>query len=455
MKTAAKTIAIAARLTLSLLFLAPFVRLAQPQSPTVPINPTVNNCNVTRPDTPVTPALLTSGLPCAVTVIQPITLDNLQKAFDFYSWLTFIALNSPAAGGTIGKDAPTIWEQFKESQDIMLPDGSSPPPWGAPPIRPSKCPNAPAGATVLVMVGKTPNVLTESVQPFLTGPLIDQQGQYVHYEILVNRPMFEFIVQNQLYNQQGQAKFSGTITFPIGQVTSGSTGTVGSIMIKAAWKILDPKVDDPSRFHTAKVLVYQAPSTNPKIAESCSVATVGLVGLHISHKTQVEPQWVWSTFEHVDNVPTQSDVNSKKLAKRYNFYNPACKNCKVNDPPPRPWDPNAVPFPGGFKSQIVRVVNLMDDVNKLNAQFQGILKGTVWANYKLISTQWPTDGQSKTDPNGVPAPTYLANTTMETYVQGTTPQASSSCIACHGNAATTKGKTSDFTYILERAQSAK
>jgi hypothetical protein len=444
-----------ARLIPVLLLLASLLATARPQSQAPPINPTVKDCNVTSPDVPVTPSLLTSGLPCAVTVVKPITLDNLQRAFDFYSWLTFIALNSPAKGGKIGADAPTMWQQWKEVEDIILPDGKTPPSWGSPRIRPRICPSIRGRAPILQMVGKTPNVLSESVQPFLTGPLIDQRGRYVHYEILVNRPMFEFIVQNQLYNQQGQAGFSGPIEFPVGEVTQGTTGTIGAIMIKAAWKILDPKRDDFRKFHTAKVLVYQPPLENPKIAESCRIATVGLVGLHISHKTQVEPQWVWSTFEHVDNVPTRSEVAEKKLRKRYNFYNAACVNCEVNQPPPRPWDPNVVPFPNHFRSQIVRDVDFTDDVKKLNRQFHKILKGTVWENYELVSTQWPTDGQSKSDPNGVPAPTFLANTTMETYVQGTTPQASSSCIACHGNAVDTKGKPSDFTYILERAKSAK
>jgi hypothetical protein len=444
-----------AQVALIVLFLASYGLVVRPQSTGAPINPPVADCNITPPDTPVTRALLTSGLPCAVTVIQPINLDNLQKAFDFYSWLTFVAVNSPAAGGTIGKDARTLWEQWKEVEDIMLPGGGTPAPWSRSHIRPQICPTAPANTLILRMVGKTPNVLSETTQPFLTGPLIDQHGRYAHYEILVNRPMFEFIVQNRLYNQQGQAAFSGPIVFPIGQVTQGTNGTIGAIMVKAAWKVLDAKTDDPRRFHTAQVLLYQPAQQNPKIAESCHLATVGLVGLHIAHKTQVEPQWVWSTFEHVDNVPTQSEITAKNLKKRYNFYNPACSRCPVNEPPPRPWNPNVVPFPGGFESQIVRLIDPMNDVNTLNAQFHQILKGTVWENYNLISTQWPTDGTSKTDPNGVPAPTYLANTTMETYIQGTTPQASSSCIACHGNAADTKGKTSDFTYILERAKAAK
>ena len=65
---------------------------------------------------------------------------------------------------------------------------------------------------------------------------------------------------------------------------------------------------------------------------------------------------------------------------------------------------------------------------------------------------------SATVPLGKPAPSFLANATLETYIQGTVPQASSSCIACHGNAAThvtqsPRTSFADFTYLLERAQS--
>jgi hypothetical protein len=63
-----------------------------------------------------------------------------------------------------------------------------------------------------------------------------------------------------------------------------------------------------------------------------------------------------------------------------------------------------------------------------------------------------------------PAPTFMANSTLETYSQGEVPIASSSCIACHGNAVGFQKTTSnpqpgkpnmnqsDFTFILEKAQ---
>ncbi|TMJ94918.1 MAG: hypothetical protein E6G77_21755 [Alphaproteobacteria bacterium] len=58
-------------------------------------------------------------------------LANLQRGFDFYSWLTFLALNSPADGSSIDKSSPntpTKWEQptnFKQLLDVMLPGGKS------------------------------------------------------------------------------------------------------------------------------------------------------------------------------------------------------------------------------------------------------------------------------------------------------------------------------------------
>jgi hypothetical protein len=438
--------------------------LALPSGGAAP--PPPDACNVTTPTTKITPALLSSGLPCAGTITAPFTLDNIQHGFDYYSWLTFLALNAPAKGGVIGSgpgpggDAPAIWSGWKDIGSIMLPGGAKPTPWGTPPVIPKICQGlAPDGTDIVTMVGKTPNVLSATNQPFKTGPLIDQNGQYVRYDILVNEPMFDYIVDNTLYSIAGQTAFTTPVDFPPGFVAPNpppgappkpAPGAFGAIMIKVAWKPLG-KNDNPAKFHTMTALVYQPAQVNPAIKESCHKAVLGLVGMHIAHKTKNDPQWLWSTFEHVDNVPTDADVAAKHLQARYNFFNPACKTCKINDTPPRPWDPNVVPFPGGYHSQITRVIPITKEVIALNNAFHSLLKGKVWQNYMLISTQWPTDATSTTDPTGKPAPIYLANTTAETYIQGKVPQSSSNCTACHNNATTTGGHFSDFTYILENA----
>jgi hypothetical protein len=359
----------------------------------------------------------------------------------------------------VAGDAPTIWETWKDIDSVMRADGSPPTSWGSPTPIPAVCKDLfEPGMAVVSMVGKTPNVLSAISEPFKTGPLIDQNGNYTRFDILMNKTMFDHIVANQLYNKIGQKKVSGVVDFPAATVpkkpfvSKTALGTVGSIMIKLAWKVMGPG-DSLARFHTLAALIYTKPvaGTSMSVKETCHKATLGLVGMHIAHKFDSDPEWIWSSFEQVDNVPSQAEVEAGHLNAHYNYFNPNCSGCKVNEPPPRPWDPNVQPFPRGFRSQITRVIPLSDESIGMSRSFQAILRGTVWENYMLVSTQWPTDAGSKTDPTGRPAPTFLANTTAETYIQGTVPQASSNCIGCHNNATTTTGKFSDFTYILENA----
>jgi hypothetical protein len=439
----------------------PVGRVSASASASSPINPVVKNCNTTVPPSPpvVTPAMATSGLPCSLAFNGKVALEPLQEAFDFNSWLTFTALNAPSNGAPRGVDAPTTWEGWQDLSSLMLPGGAAPPPFGTSVPPPAICKGGAQGAPVMRMISKTPVTPTVSVagQPLNTGPLIDQNGHYVRYQILINRPMYEYIVRNHLYSKSGQQKFTGKIAFPIGNTTKGTTGTVGAIVVKAAWKVLDANDpnDNPAKFHVTKAFAYTP--AGPGVDESCISETLGLVGLHIVHKTKVEPQWIWSTFEHVDNVPTEAEAASPVASAHYNFFNGGCSAaaCPHNKQPPQPWNPSVDPFPGGFHSQIVRTTNYdsvaLRSAAMWNGQFMAALNGTLWRNYHLITTQWPTDGTNKTDPNGVPFPVFAANTTMETYVQGNVPQASSSCMACHGNATGSNGSPSDFSFILEKA----
>ena len=199
---------------------------------------------------------------------------------------------------------------------------------------------------------------------------------------------------------------------------------------------------------------------------------------------------------NVKNVPEQQEVDAHnadpathKLIPPYNFYDPSCspEMCPVNKTPPRPWDPeatNELQFRRNaegrilFNSQITRAVPLTQATRDMNTKFQSILGGTVWENYMLISTQWPsafpctgdraknapeprTDFEKQPDMNCAPAPTFLANSTLETFSQGEIPLASSSCMACHGNATSylrPKNRDdiyfnqSDFTFMLEKAR---
>jgi hypothetical protein len=427
------------------------------------VTPTVSPTPAPTPP----PIVLNPSIPGDVNVTaQTVSIDTFQPDFDVYSWNMFIALNWPAgADGNadpskqIGQngDNDTVWAHYRDVGNIFLPGGARPS-WNGPIKIPDECAALKKNdSTVVTQIGKNllaPNVVSAMSEPFNTGPLIDQKGVFTRFQIVVNKTMFDYILANSLYSKAGQKAFTPPVAFTLGSLdNSGKTSVEGAIMVKTAWKVIDPA--DKARFHSEDVLIYTPASDNPKYPAQCVEKTVGLVGMHIGHKTQSAPQWLWSTFEHVDNVPTDADVKSGKLKKQYNYYDPACKTCQPNATPPRPWDPTKV---SKFHSQIVRMdqFNLPiyaasaaarnDDGQKL---LRGVNPKSVWANYQLISTMWPTNPKQ---PLGAPAPTFLANTTLETYIQGTTPNVSSNCIHCHKNATMTVPVASDFTYILQRAQ---
>jgi hypothetical protein len=422
------------------------------------------------------PIVLSPAIPGDVNVTaQTVSIEAFQPDFDVYSWNTFIALNWPPGPNGIGDpnqqigqngDNDTVWEHYRDVRDVFLPGGKKPTWTGPPAPVPSACKKIyKKGMRVMSQVGKTPTVLTDFSQPFNTGPLIDQNGVYSRFEILINKSMFDYIVANSLYSKAGQKVFTPPVKFGCGILaSSGNPGVEGAIMVKSAWKVINPS--EKPNFHSEDVLVYSPASKNPAYPASCKAKTMGLTGLHIAHKTQSASQWLWSTFEHVDNAPTNQDVKSGNLKAKYNYYNPKCDaaKCPPNQIPPRPWNPTKV---SKFKSQVVRnnLFNLpiyAASAAARNADAKALLTGvnpkSVWQNYELISTMWPTNpgncAAAPGDPLGTPAPTFLANTTLETYLQMMPPQpnVSSQCIECHNNATMTVPVASDFTYILQRAQ---
>ncbi len=483
---------------------------------------------------PIDPAsrekVLKSGLPCQENVspagIEDSGLENLQRGFDFYSWRTFIALNSPADGTPIDSekaqaDTPTKWEDmnnFKQLLDVMLPANLQPPIWPTDTdgmkaererLMPKACrdllndrPDLMKDAPNRMIV----KMIEESFnEPFKTGPLIDQQGHYAIFDILMNRQMFEYITVNHLNTKAGQAANADlAVDFPPGQ---NAGAAFGSFMLKVSWKILTPEEIAAKTFHMRRALVLMPPGEK----RPCLDRTLGLIGFHAVHKTVGRPQWIWTSFEHVKNVPDRSEVGANKLSGAYNFFSVKCKaDCPAeNATPPFPWDPDPAlelrfRKDDSFKSQIVRETPLTDPAKNMNAVFHSMLPAhSVWQNYMLLSTQWPsafaihctglhsqnpgapapgTDFVKQPDMTCSPAPTYLANSTLETYSQAdkkpdskvdsmadlrdspAVPLATSSCIACHSNAVgfqrTASNREggrpnlnqSDFTFMLEKAQ---
>lgn len=144
--------------------------------------------------------------------------------------------------------------------------------------------------------------------------------------------------------------------------------------------------------------------------------------------------------------------------KHYNFYNKAAGDKNMNNAPAHPWNPN---LPGQTPSQIVRLNPIFSGTQALNEAYRkklaAVNPNSVWQYYELVGTQWPVHPEQSA--TGDPFPVYMANATLESYIQGVVkhdsvvfvPGVTSSCIGCHNGATSLAGRTSDFTYLLRTA----
>ena len=481
----------------------------------------------------------------------------LASAYADMAWQDFLALNSPAATDASGNYLPqpstvnglnynsgnyvAVWQTWTEARELFLPNGAKPDPFGSGHNLPAKC-LALGRSDVTMLLSRSSKagevaahdttrdkvgapktqaqVLDEYVQALRMGPVVDQNGQYVRFGLNFNGTMYDYVVDNVLYNKEGQEAFDSNdpnhdknpVDWPRGQYQ----GAVGSLFVKSSWKILG-NGDNPGLFHRVTAYIYDEAGgpfgDEPTVEERCTVEEVGLVGFHIVHRSNSAPQWVWSTFEHYYNAPWLVDFRAGTPPWKYSFFNQATcppvggmPSCAYNSVPAQPWNPQR---PGQTPTQIVRIAAPGDYAESANGVYQNALRmyfgGTVWENYFLVDVQFPTvvdvvnpatglANENPAYPDGVPSPSFLANSTLETYIQGVgqgavttngnavpyddqmqniivngpvvnpfqrsifnesggSERLTSSCVSCHYDAAMTNGTNANFVFSLSRAQS--
>ncbi|MDQ3742868.1 MAG: hypothetical protein M3444_00510 [Acidobacteriota bacterium] len=440
--------------------------------------------------------------------------DQTEGDYYKFAWQSFIALNWPALSGRRGapdttkkigdKGAdgqllPVVWDTFKGPSELFLPNAQTPGPWDSPPpAPPAYCTGLHPGEMVLSMAAKDePGVLSDvnqagfpqSAKMKLRGPVVDQSLNYVRYDIRLDRSEFQYFVDNKYYDQSvqktavrntKQGKQPAFLFPPKGNEpwiqNLPPYARQGSIELKSAWRILDPRKDVVERYYHIPAYVADP------AAKTCREVTVGLIGLHILRLTpKTGATWVWATFEQVDNVEVSAGVlpgpGGTPLAPSLNpgpngkpkppyfggYYGKEPPPVLPNQPLPKPTAPN----------DISRLTPMSGDVQAVNRQYQSMLGGTVWQYYELVGSLNPyVKGAAGPQKYVVPHHSYpdsadpayintrdLANTSMEAYVQPT------SCIVCHAYAVPwgatficdPKGcsdvsKFQAFTFLLKYAQ---
>src|ERR1700729_3338193 len=240
--------------------------------------------------------------------------------FDNFAWRAFIALNWPSLtdasnrgmpdrAKTLGDPGPRVWETFKARYELFQvgPGGSpaAPPPWAT-----YEAAN-PCGAHVdnrLKTLATFEPFMDFNQSAFLprigSNPLVAQNRTYTRYEGRINEPEYSALALKGWSLGQNLPDPDHPAELP-----------VGSIAVKAAWRPLTAA--DPPAVRARYYVVEQANIVD--VAKTlaaghviCSKSDVALVGLHIVIRTKDRPQGLWSTFEHVDNVPPAGEGEARE-----------------------------------------------------------------------------------------------------------------------------------------------
>jgi len=412
---------------------------------------------------------------------------------------TLAQFGVPTASGQPMSVAP-VWASYKDANDIFLPGAPAPTGWGVQTLVPSNCSTQGSLRAMSVGARKFMTATSESAinarhgfhlssgtlasipDPIMEasgGWLTDQSQNLVFFERKVGKAEFDYIVSKGLYDAANQLKVAqnldnqnpGGLSLPIGEPMRSLPPNpvpqeqLGALEVKAAWRILTGKPELYGRYLTTVAWLK-----NPATLQ-CTQQVVGLVGLHIINKTQASPNFIWTTFEQVDNVP---DAGDTPPPQGYTFNNPACTGdactpnvarvqCDATHTPP-----NCTPLEQPV--QATRANALPQDMQALNAAVQQTFAQqtqgqSVFQYYKLVNVLWSKTPNAPNEPG--PGPNVktplsygpyvsdqsvpVANTTLETYVQN------DNCNDCHQYAAIA-GKSnlaSDFSFLFGNADSAK
>lgn len=409
----------------------------------------------------------------------PLSGGDIAASADAFAWRAFIALNWPSKLGAAERGAPDrakaladpgkrVWETFKADYELFQIDEGghpiAPAPWsgfeGLNPCGPG------VGNREKTIASFAP--FADFNQPSFDAnepgaPLVAQNGAYTRYEVHFNETEFSTFATNGWSEGDHLPDVRRPAHFPI-----------GSIAVKAAWRPLT-SLDSAAvraRYYVESANVVDVAQTLAAGHVVCAKTDLALVGLHIAIKTKARPQWVWSSFEHVDNVPPAGaedarEPDAKDAGVPYSYFDPS-KPARLWPPfgtdasLPVDWSrpPKLDPSP----TQVVRRYPIRPDVMALNRAYWSLpeIKGTIWERYMLVATQWPTSNDPPGPNNngaftpgrpasGAQADSYrsiaksqanLVNTAMETYFQ----DLPSSCMACHQAASNARG--GDFVGAL-------
>lgn len=276
-----------------------------------------------------------------------------------------------------------------------------------------------------------------------------EPGRVIRQEIgeltVRNKDMFNYIFKNDLYNAQGVEKVfnrnNGNLAKNAPYQATNTAGSlskidlpISAVMIKSNWLYhqfaKDMKlVDDPAAPYIKKNMTTTFNKGKPN--EKKYTGEHWLLALHIS--TKDTPQWVWTTFEHVNN-PGRCDFTGCNDSYGYaspdknrpngtvgNFTAPHKREDGLRDS--RFIYDLGKPYPSGpMSSGLTKVFNEAGIGSTTQTGLEPLPTDKEWLSYRL-------KGSQVNFTNAMGRATRLGNSITEGGFMAT-----SSCITCHARA---------------------
>ncbi len=300
--------------------------------------------------------------------------------------------------------------------------------------------------------------------------LVDQNRNPIFFSMHINTAFADFVEAEQLNQLLRLLKDPQA-----GGVAAELEFPPGAIELKAAWKIVEPG-EDNSRYFTlpARVPVLKNQGKQVVATGDYRDVTVAMLALHVVGVVQDHPEFIWASFEHIDEAGTVDlapSAVSKPIAgvpsvvkatdaSKYPLFNP---HQPGNTYRPQPIDeasqkfahPTSVfrVFPGSLSEQSELDEELVD----MNQSVQDLFaisdpqQTDPRRYYQMIGAVWLDDPGSER-PDGIfkanrlfenhsespimAGENRLSNMAMESFTQEVKPN----CFSCHDTSKKYVGK---------------
>ena len=279
--------------------------------------------------------------------------------FDDYSWRSFVALNWPGLTGAGNRGMPDrsrafgdaagarVWTTWKARFEIFQPGGAVPSAWnsygGENPCGTGFANDVPTLSSFSAFGDFNQAVFSLSQ---VGNPLIAQNQTYARYEVRVNEAEFNSIIDHKWYEAANLPTAATPVPF-----------NTGSTEVKAAWRILGPA--DTAAIRARYFVMPQAQVFDAREGK-CTLQDIALVGFHIVTKTPHRKQWIWSSFEHVDNVPGNTSEPKPPSGIPHSFNDSGQPQTLIPAARPAAISPTNPPVQNPTAMQVVRKLKIVE-----------------------------------------------------------------------------------------------